>query len=88
MTIGTWSPVPAAPAGTPASRSGGLEHAASNPRIAAINPYRAGRRSTQRRAYDMWAILLEAFGAMLLLIVIVWWTMFHGRRKGERDVDS
>jgi len=36
----------------------------------------------------MWAILLEAFGAMLLLIVIVWWTMFHGRRKGERDVDS
>jgi len=22
---------------------------------------------------------------MLLLILIVWWTMFHGRKKGERD---
>ncbi len=35
----------------------------------------------------MWVILLEAFGAMLLLILIVWWTMFHGRRKGERSDD-
>ena len=33
----------------------------------------------------MWVILLEAFGAMLLLILIVWWTMFHGRRRGERQ---
>jgi cbb3-type cytochrome oxidase subunit 3 len=33
----------------------------------------------------MWVILLEALGAMLLLILIVWWTMFHGREKGERD---
>jgi hypothetical protein len=32
----------------------------------------------------MWLILLEAFGAMLLLVLIVWWTMFSGRRKGER----
>ena len=35
----------------------------------------------------MWVILLEAFGAMLLLILIVWWTMFHGRTKGERSDD-
>ncbi len=33
----------------------------------------------------MWVILLEAFGALLLLILIVWWTMFQGRSKGERD---
>jgi len=33
----------------------------------------------------MWVILLEAFGAMLLLIFIVWWTMFSGRKRGERD---
>ena len=32
----------------------------------------------------MWLILLEAFGAMLLLVLIVWWTMFSGRRHGER----
>jgi len=28
-------------------------------------------------------ILLEALGALLLLLGIVWWTMFSGRPKGE-----
>ena len=28
-------------------------------------------------------LLLEALGAMLLLIFIVWWTMFSGRKNGE-----
>lgn len=28
-------------------------------------------------------ILLEAFGALALLVLIVWWTMFSGRKKGE-----
>lgn len=32
----------------------------------------------------MWLLYAEAFGAMLILILIVWWTMFHGRHKGER----
>ena len=32
----------------------------------------------------MWVILLEAFGALLLLGLIVWWTMFAGRKGGER----
>jgi hypothetical protein len=36
----------------------------------------------------MWVLLLEAFGAVLLLLLIVWWTMFHGRSKGERHRDS
>jgi cbb3-type cytochrome oxidase subunit 3 len=31
----------------------------------------------------MGLILLEALGAMLLLVLIVWWTMFSGRNKGE-----
>ena len=31
----------------------------------------------------MGMILLEAFGAMVILIAIVWWTMFSGRSKGE-----
>lgn len=39
----------------------------------------------------MWALLLEAFGVLLIAILIVWWTMFSGRKGGERrdrsDVD-
>ncbi|NML42737.1 hypothetical protein HHL11_03170 [Ramlibacter sp. G-1-2-2] len=37
----------------------------------------------------MLLILLEAFTAMALLIGIVWWTMFSGRKGGEppRDED-
>ncbi|MEO8250122.1 MAG: hypothetical protein ABI589_12205 [Burkholderiales bacterium] len=31
----------------------------------------------------MGVILLEAAGALLLLALIVWWTMFAGRDKGE-----
>jgi hypothetical protein len=31
----------------------------------------------------MGLILLEALGALLLLVLIVWWTMFSGRRHGE-----
>ena len=31
----------------------------------------------------MGVILLEALGALALLIFIVWWTMFSGRDKGE-----
>jgi hypothetical protein len=33
-------------------------------------------------------ILLEALGALVLLIGIVWWTMFSGRQGGElKDKD-
>lgn len=31
----------------------------------------------------MTLLLLEALGALLLLVLIVWWTMFSGRRGGE-----
>ena len=34
----------------------------------------------------MWLILLEALGALLLLVLIVWWTMFSGRKKGELTI--
>jgi cbb3-type cytochrome oxidase subunit 3 len=33
----------------------------------------------------MWLILVEALIALALLLFVVWWTMFHGRRKGERE---
>ncbi|WP_395700541.1 hypothetical protein [Aquabacterium sp.] len=36
----------------------------------------------------MWVILLEALGAGLIFVFIVWWTMFHGRRGGERRNDD
>jgi hypothetical protein len=36
----------------------------------------------------MGLILLEALGALVLLLAIVWWTMFSGRRRGERPEDD
>ncbi|WP_225781888.1 hypothetical protein [Xenophilus sp. Marseille-Q4582] len=36
----------------------------------------------------MLVILLEALGALVLLVLIVWWTMFHGRRRGELPADD
>ncbi len=61
-------------------RWGALEHAARTPRMA------AGRDClVHRRAYrNMWLILLEALLALVVLLLIIWWTMFAGRRKGER----
>jgi hypothetical protein len=31
---------------------------------------------------------LEALGALVLLVFIVWWTMFSGRKNGELKNDS
>ncbi|WP_196232531.1 hypothetical protein [Variovorax paradoxus] len=36
----------------------------------------------------MGLILLEALGAGLVFILIVWWTMFSGRKKGELHDDE
>jgi len=36
----------------------------------------------------MGLILLEALGALAVLLLIVWWTMFAGRKKGERHDDE
>lgn len=36
----------------------------------------------------MWLILLEALLALLLLVGIVWWTMFSGRPKGDPPKDE
>jgi hypothetical protein len=59
---------------------GAVVHAASAPRMAAGHHDRPALRNN----VDMWVILLEALGALALLVLIVWWTMFSGRRKGER----
>lgn len=36
----------------------------------------------------MWLIVLEALAALALLLFVVWWTMFSGRRRGERQPDD
>ena len=36
----------------------------------------------------MLVLMLEALGAGALLIFIVWWTMFSGRKGGERKEDG
>ena len=62
---------------------GGVEHAASVPTISAV-------RRTRRSLGFMGLILLEALLALAVLVLIVWWTMFSGRRRGEppRAVDT
>ncbi len=35
----------------------------------------------------MTLLLLEALGALVLLVFIVWWTMFSGRKNGELKGD-
>jgi cyanate permease len=60
--------------------SGDTAHAASTPRIAAP----AVVRIPPEHRVAMWIILLEAFAALAVLVLIVWWTMFCGRSRGER----
>jgi hypothetical protein len=37
----------------------------------------------------MTLLLLEALGALLIFVFIIWWTMFSGRSKGElRDEED
>ena len=54
---------------------GALEHAASIPRMSDALPHHPKRPMT--------LILIEALGAGLIFVAIVWWTMFSGRKNGE-----
>ena len=36
----------------------------------------------------MTLLLLEALGALLILVFIIWWTMFSGRKNGELKDDG
>jgi hypothetical protein len=33
-------------------------------------------------------ILLEALAALVILVLIVWWTMFSGRKGGELEAED
>ena len=76
------------PPGWTAGGMGGLAQAASKVAMAIIEAFRHDgrgrvRRSTAFQENTMVLLLLEALGALLLLVFIVWWTMFSGRKKGE-----
>ncbi len=72
--------------------TGVTAHATSTPRIAALSvrPRTATMRARIQPGHriDMWIILLEALAALVVLLLIVWWTMFHGRSRGERRRDA
>jgi hypothetical protein len=36
----------------------------------------------------MWLLILEAAAALAILLFLVWWTMFSGRRGGEPEGDG
>ena len=56
--------------------AGAVEQAASVPTISAVDTRR-------RSVIFMGLILLEALLALVVLVAIVWWTMFAGRKRGE-----
>ena len=68
---------------------GVLTQAASQVAMTIIEALRQDGRGGVRRSTvfqgknTMVLLLLEALGALLLLVFIVWWTMFSGRKKGE-----
>jgi hypothetical protein len=59
----------------------GAAQPASKTRIAAAQTHKLF--PNPRTTLTMWLILLEALGALALLVLIVWWTMFAGRDHGE-----
>jgi hypothetical protein len=63
------------------SLSGAVLQPHSTPRMAVAA---VARTRDENRAFAMELLLLEALGALVLLVGIVWWVMFAGRRKGER----
>jgi len=62
-------------AGTAKGKGGALPQATKVPRMGTPKPTHQIRPMT--------LILLEALGAGLIFVVIVWWTMFSGRKNGE-----
>jgi hypothetical protein len=81
MSIGTAVP-DGGLAGGGGIRAGGVEQPTNIPTMP---------RHVPTRKREMGLIFLEALGAGAILVLIVWWTMFSGRDKGEprdRDTDS
>ena len=60
---------------------GGEAQAANIPTIPKTQPRRIQCAASRRLVMTL--LLLEALGAFLIFLFIVWWTMFSGRRNGE-----
>jgi hypothetical protein len=80
----------AAAAGGAVTGAAGIAQPAVMPRMPANRwrnrPIDGAHRS--RNARTMWVVILEMLAALALLLFIVWWTMFSGRRRGERPRDG
>ena len=63
--------------------AGGDEQATKLPTIAANTPAERTWGKYRNGILGMALILLEALLALILIVAIVWWTMFSGRSKGE-----
>ena len=42
----------------------------------------------ENHEFPMTLLLLEALGALLIFVFIIWWTMFSGRKNGELKDDT
>ena len=64
---------------------GELAQEASSAAMAIMGSSRIDRAKTvfATQGNVMSLLLLEALGALLLFVFIVWWTMFSGRKNGE-----
>jgi hypothetical protein len=65
------------------SVTGANEQLARLPTIAANASAAQGGLKRLNRSWLMGLILLEALLAGVIFVLIVWWTMFSGRPKGE-----
>ena len=66
---------------------GALAHAASRALAIIIGKLRSGAARSDNLSISpenfMTLLLLEALGALLIFVFIIWWTMFSGRKNGE-----
>ena len=68
---------------------GALEQAVSSVPTMHSNSHGIARDAVvQREKVLMWLFVVEALAALLILVLIVWWTMFSGRRSGELSDDG
>jgi hypothetical protein len=66
----------------------GVEHEAKKPTIVPKNRIFIKRLCKFCLGKIMTLLILEALLALLILIGIVWWTMFSGRTKGEIRIET
>ena len=62
---------------------GGATGGGSDEQAASVPTMVAPAQRPTKAPVAMTLLLLEAFGALIILVLIVWWTMFSGRPNGE-----